>query len=92
MPAVALAEMRSAVTFQRMEEVLSTIDFTTVTELAGDEVSRQQIDRVCHRYRWVSMFCRDKDVLEWPAVQARASVCWHGPLVVSGRIPTTATV
>jgi ubiquinone/menaquinone biosynthesis C-methylase UbiE len=43
---------------------MRTIDFTTVSELAGDEVSRQQVDRACHRYCWASKFCRDKDVLE----------------------------
>jgi ubiquinone/menaquinone biosynthesis C-methylase UbiE len=43
---------------------MSTIDFSTVTELAGDEVSRQQIDRICHRYCWAAAISRDKDVLE----------------------------
>lgn len=43
---------------------MSEIDFTTVTELAGDEVSRQQIERICHRYCWACGICRDRDVLE----------------------------
>ena len=47
-----------------MEEAISSMNFTTVTEFAGDEVSQEQIDRACHRYCWASMFCRDKDVLE----------------------------
>lgn len=43
---------------------MTTVDFSTVTELSGDEVSRQQIERACHRYCWAASFCRDRDVLE----------------------------
>ena len=39
-------------------------DYLDVTELAGDEVSREQIERICHRYYWVGTFCHGKDVLE----------------------------
>jgi len=39
-------------------------DFTTVTELAGDEVSAEQITRLAQRYFWAGPYCRDKDVLE----------------------------
>lgn len=39
-------------------------DFESVTELAGEEVSREQVERVCNRYYWAGQFCRDKDVLE----------------------------
>ncbi len=41
-----------------------TEDFTQVTELAGDEVSREQVERLYHRYYWASSFCEGKDVLE----------------------------
>lgn len=39
-------------------------DFTQVTELAGDEVSREQLERLYHRYYWAGEFCKGKDVLE----------------------------
>lgn len=39
-------------------------DFLTVTELAGDEVSQEQIQRICNRYYWAGEYCRGKDVLE----------------------------
>lgn len=39
-------------------------DYLDVTELAGDEVSREQIERICHRYYWAGTFCHGKDVLE----------------------------
>lgn len=39
-------------------------DFSSVTELAGDEVSREQVERLCHRYYWAAEYCRGKDVLE----------------------------
>lgn len=39
-------------------------DFLSVTELAGDEVSQEQIDRICNRYYWAKNFCQDKDIVE----------------------------
>jgi SAM-dependent methyltransferase len=39
-------------------------DFLSVTELAGDEVTREQVDRFFHRYYWAGAYCRGKDVLE----------------------------
>jgi SAM-dependent methyltransferase len=39
-------------------------DFLSVTEIAGDDVSREQVDRLCQRYYWAAAYCRDKDVLE----------------------------
>jgi SAM-dependent methyltransferase len=39
-------------------------DYTDVTELSGDDVTQEQIDRICQRYYWAGEFCRDKDVLE----------------------------
>ncbi|MCP2126912.1 class I SAM-dependent methyltransferase [Bradyrhizobium ottawaense] len=39
-------------------------DFTTITELAGDEVTRQQVASACHRYYWAAPYCKEKDVLE----------------------------
>lgn len=39
-------------------------DYLSVTELAGDDVSLEQIDRMCQRYYWAGNHCRGKDVLE----------------------------
>ena len=40
------------------------IDYTTVTEIAYDLVSREQIERIYHRYFWAGDHCRGKDVVE----------------------------
>jgi SAM-dependent methyltransferase len=39
-------------------------DYVDVTEIAGDEVSQEQIERLCRRYYWAGEYCRDRDVLE----------------------------
>jgi ubiquinone/menaquinone biosynthesis C-methylase UbiE len=39
-------------------------EFIDVTELAGTEISAEQLDRMVHRYQWAVQFCEDKDVLE----------------------------
>lgn len=39
-------------------------DYLSVTELAGDDVSVEQIDRMCQRYYWAGTYCQGKDVLE----------------------------
>jgi ubiquinone/menaquinone biosynthesis C-methylase UbiE len=39
-------------------------DFVSVTEIAGDEVTQEQIDRLCNRYYWAGQYCSDKDVVE----------------------------
>ncbi len=39
-------------------------NFITVTELSGDEVTREQVQRICNRYYWAGRQCADKDVLE----------------------------
>ena len=39
-------------------------NFVSVTEIAGDEVTLEQIDRLCNRYYWAGQYCVDKDVLE----------------------------
>lgn len=38
--------------------------FLEVTELAGDEVSQEQVARVATRYAWAQTYAKDKDVLE----------------------------
>lgn len=42
----------------------SNVDYLSIVELAGDEASREQIERLCHRYYWAGPYCRGKDVLE----------------------------
>jgi SAM-dependent methyltransferase len=39
-------------------------DFLAVTEIAGDEVTTEQIERIARRYYWAATFCKGKDVLE----------------------------
>ena len=39
-------------------------DYLSVTELAGDEVTKEQIERICNRYYWAATFCNGKDVAE----------------------------
>lgn len=39
-------------------------DYSSVTELANDEVSHEQVERLAHRYNWASSYCPGKDVLE----------------------------
>lgn len=39
-------------------------DFTEVTEVSGDDVSQEQIERMCERYFWAGGYCKEKDVLE----------------------------
>ncbi len=39
-------------------------DYVSVTEIAGDEVSQEQVDRLCNRYYWAGCYCADKNVVE----------------------------
>jgi len=39
-------------------------DFHDVTEMAGEPITAEQLDRLCHRYAWASRFCAGKDVVE----------------------------
>ena len=39
-------------------------NYVDVTEISGDEVSQEQVERMCQRYFWAGEFCRGKDVLE----------------------------
>lgn len=40
------------------------VDYTTVTEISGDKVSKEQVQRMCNRYFWAGEHIRDKEVLE----------------------------
>jgi SAM-dependent methyltransferase len=39
-------------------------DYNTITELAGDDVSEEQVLRICQRYYWAKNYCQNKDVVE----------------------------
>ena len=47
------------------------IDYSTVTEMAGDEITQEQLERLCHRYYWAGTYCAGKDVIE--------AACGTGP-------------
>lgn len=38
--------------------------YVSVTEIAGDEVTQEQIDRLCNRYYWAGQYCVGKNVVE----------------------------
>lgn len=38
--------------------------FLSVTELAGDEISREQVERMHHRYTWAAGYCAGRSVAE----------------------------
>lgn len=40
------------------------IDYSTVTEVPGNKITQEQLERAYNRYRFASEFCKDKDVLE----------------------------
>jgi SAM-dependent methyltransferase len=42
----------------------SDIQFAQISELAGEPISREQLERLHHRYVWAAGYCRDADVLE----------------------------
>ena len=39
-------------------------NYISVTEVAGDEVTQEQIDRLCNRYYWAGRYCLKRDVVE----------------------------
>jgi|TARA_B110000483_G_scaffold240625_1_gene321640 ubiquinone/menaquinone biosynthesis C-methylase UbiE len=39
-------------------------NFTTVTEISGDDISSEQVQRMVHRYQWAQKLSLGKDVLE----------------------------
>src|SRR6266704_5568806 len=43
---------------------MRAVDYSSRTELAGDEISVEQLVRLCHRYSWVVSKCAGKDVVE----------------------------
>jgi SAM-dependent methyltransferase len=51
--------------------VATTDHFLKVTELPGEEISGEQLERLCHRYFWAADYVRGVDVLE--------AACGGGP-------------
>lgn len=41
-----------------------TVEFVSVTEIAGQRISTEQLNRICHRYHWAARMAAGKDVLE----------------------------
>jgi ubiquinone/menaquinone biosynthesis C-methylase UbiE len=41
-----------------------TSNFVSVTEIEGQRISAEQLDRTCHRYHWAAQHSMGKDVLE----------------------------
>ena len=39
-------------------------EFVSVTEIAGDKVTQEQVDRFCNRYYWAGRYCSGKDIVE----------------------------
>lgn len=39
-------------------------DFVSLTEIAGDDVTEEQVGRLARRYYWAGQYCENKDVLE----------------------------
>ena len=40
------------------------VDYSTVTEIAGEDISQEQLERLYHRYYWAGNYCEGKDVVE----------------------------
>lgn len=49
---------------QQKGDAAVAVDFISVTEIAGDEVSREQVERLCNRYYWAGQYCAEKDTVE----------------------------
>ena len=41
-----------------------TAEFLDVTEIEGQRISKEQLERLCHRYHWAASQCQGLDVLE----------------------------
>jgi len=48
-----------------MEQFVEKPDrFISVTEVAGDSVTQEQIERLCAKYYWAQPYCQGKDIVE----------------------------
>lgn len=44
------------------KELLMSNDYISVTEIAGDEVTQEQVDRLCNRYYWAGQMKDDQNM------------------------------
>jgi SAM-dependent methyltransferase len=56
--------MRQPPRFSQWNSLVLKADFTAVTELAGDDVTHEQVVRLCQRYYWAGTYAKDRDVIE----------------------------
>ena len=56
--------MRACTRFIQWNRRPLKADFTAVTELAGDDVTHEQVVRLCQRYYWAGSYAKDRDVVE----------------------------
>jgi hypothetical protein len=49
---------------QSTETIEAPVDYLGLTEVAGEEVSQEQVDRMVRRYAWAGACCAGKDVVE----------------------------
>ena len=61
-----------------------TLDYTELTEVSGDDVTREQVERMARRYYWAGEYCCGRDVLE-VACGAGQGVGYIGSLATSVR-------
>ena len=66
----------------------STAHFADVTELAGQKISAEQLERTCNRYYWARSFVENGDILEagCGAGQGLGYLARHARSVVAGDI------
>lgn len=64
------------------------IKFTDVTEMAGEEISAEQLQRMLDRYGWAVDYCKDKDVIEVAcgSGQGLGYLARHAKSVIGGDI------
>lgn len=60
------------------------LDYTELTEISGDEVTREQVERMARRYYWAGEYCANRDVLE-VACGAGQGVGYLGSIAASIR-------
>jgi SAM-dependent methyltransferase len=41
-----------------------SVDYLPITELSGDEISHEQLERLCNRYYWAGTYSAGRDILE----------------------------
>ena len=81
---------------------ISSEDYLSVTEISGDEVTKEQIDRLCNRYYWAGRYCKGRDVVEvacgtsWrivpEALATLVTVATPSCLALNAFLPTSRTI